>query len=108
MTENDDDDEPANWYPDGWTWGQSGPEFELRGIRVVLEGGPLAGQTAHMTDREGVLWVARSPEHGLVVTDGTERPALPADANLVGWYRLDEEREALTWTDAGDYERSAG
>ena len=88
--------EDSIWYPSNWK-PREGDVFAPQGIRAVLEGGPLEGRTAHVTDRESNLWIGRGEGGDLIVTDGRSAPSLPPGAELLGRYRFDAQNECLVW-----------
>lgn len=91
-------DDPA-WYPADWRPEDAAPgdEIPTGGLRTLLNGGPLDGRTAHVTDREASLWVGWSEAGELLVRSGMTPPAMPPGGRLVGRYVWHPADEALAW-----------
>lgn len=65
---------------------------------MLLEGGPFDGRSAHVTDSDCALWVAKDDAHGDFIAVGwVERPPLPEHSRLVGRYVYVAADELLVW-----------
>lgn len=90
------DRRPPRELTDDDEWLSAAGVEDRTGSRVVLEGGPLDGRTAHLRDSSYRLWVAIG-NGDTVVRSARDRPSEATAVDLIGWYEFDQEDETLRW-----------